>query len=145
MYLDSESFAPKMPRLFAFLRAINAGPRRAVRMNVLRKVFESLGFARVTTFLGSGNVVFETRAQDLGALERKIERALRQALGYTVPVFIRTDAELRAIASLEPFEHSKTSGADLNIILLSSNLDEQAEAKLLPLKTATDGFCVRGR
>lgn len=71
-----------MPRLFAFLGAINAGPGRAVRMNVLRKAFESLGFVRVATFLGSGNVVFETRAHDIGALERKIERALRQTLGY---------------------------------------------------------------
>ena len=71
-------------------------------MNVLHKTFEPLGFVRVATFLGSGNVVFETRAKDIGALERKIERALQEALGYTVPVFIRTHTELKEIASLEP-------------------------------------------
>jgi uncharacterized protein (DUF1697 family) len=112
-------------------------------MNVLRKAFESLGFVRVATFLGSGNVVFETRAKDIGALERKIERALQQALGYTVPVFIRTHAELKEIASWEPFEDSKT--ADLNIILLANNLDAESKAKLLALKTKTDRFRVRGR
>jgi uncharacterized protein (DUF1697 family) len=58
-------------------------------MKVLRKAFESLGFARVATFLGSGNVVFETRAKNLGVLEQKIERTLRQALGFKVPVFIK--------------------------------------------------------
>jgi len=93
--LTSVASNRKMPRLFAFLRAINAGPMRVVRMNVLRKAFESLGLTRVTTFLGSGNIVFETRARDLRALELKIERALREALGYNVPVFIRTHAELK--------------------------------------------------
>jgi len=134
-----------MCRLFAFLRAINAGPGRVVRMTVLCKAFESLGFVRVATFLGSGNIVFETRAKNIGALERKIERTLQQVIGYTVPVFIRTQAELKEIASLEPFKDSKTRGADLNIILLASNLDARSKAKLLALKTKTDGFRVRGR
>ena len=131
--------------MFAFLRAINAGPGRVVRMNALRKAFESLGFVRVATFLASGNVVFETRAKDIGALERKVERTLRQALGYTVPVFIRTSAELKKIASLEPFDQSETCGADLNIILLANRVNRRSKAKLLALKTETDGFRVRGR
>ena len=57
-----------MARLFAFLRAINAGPGR-VRMSVLREAFESLGFTRVATLLGSGNVIFETNAGDIERLE----------------------------------------------------------------------------
>ena len=134
-----------MPRLFAFLRAINAGPGRIVRMSVLRQAFESLGFVRVATFLGSGNVVFETRRKDIGALERKIERTLQRALGYTVRVFIRTGAELKEIALREPFEDSETRGADLNVILLANNLDERSKAKVLALKTETDGFRVCGR
>jgi len=134
-----------MPRLFAFLRAINAGPSRVVKMDLLRNVFESLGFVRVRTFLGSGNVVFETRAKDIESLERKIAGALQKALGCTVPVFIRTQAELKEIASLEPFADSETRGFDLNIILLASNLDERSEARLLALKTETDEFRVRGR
>src|SRR6516165_2227895 len=134
-----------MPRLFAFLRAINAGPGRVVKMNVLRKAFESIGFVGIETFLGSGNIVFETRAQDSGALERKIERTLQQALGYRVPVFIRTRAELKKIASLEPFEDSESRGADLNIILLANDLNERSKAKLLALKSETDKFRVRGR
>ena len=114
-------------------------------MNVLRKAFESLGLVRVATFLGSGNVVFETRAKDIAALERKIGRILQQILGYTVPVFIRTHAELKEIASLEPFEGLDTHGADLNIILLANHLDDRSKAELLALETETDGFLVRGR
>jgi len=134
-----------MPQLFAFLRAINAGPGRVVRMNVLRQAFESLRFSGVATLLGSGNVVFETRAKDVGTLEKKIERRLQQTLGYNVPVFIRTHAELKEMAALEPFENSEIHGADVNIILLADKLDERSEAKLIALTTTTDGFRVRGR
>jgi uncharacterized protein (DUF1697 family) len=114
-------------------------------MNVLRQAFESLGFSGVATVLGSGNVVFETRAKDVGTLEKKIERRLQQALGYTVPVFIRTHAELKEMAALQPFESSEIQGADVNIILLADDLDERSKTKLLALTTETDGFRVHGR
>ena len=120
-----------MPQLVAVLRAINAGPGRIVRMNELRQAFESLGFRGVATFLGSGNVVFETRATDVGTLERKIERKLERTLGNNVPVFIRTPAELKKIAAFEPFEISEIHGADVNIILLADNVDERSKAKLV--------------
>lgn len=91
-----------MPRLVAFLRAINAGRGRAVKMGLLRRVFESLGFCEVTTFIASGNVVFDTGARDVKMLEKKIERKLRQALAYDVAVFIRSAIELRQIATFGP-------------------------------------------
>jgi len=112
---------------------------------VLRQTFESLGFSGVTTFLGSGNVVFRTRAKNIGTLERKIDRRLQQALGYEVPVFLRTRAELKDIAAFEPFETSEIHGAATNIILLPDNLDKTSKAKLLALKTKTDGFHIHGR
>ena len=84
-------------------------------MKVLHKAFKSFGFPEVATFRGSGNVVFETRAKDIQALERKIERTLQHALGYTVPVFIGIHAELKKMASPGPVEDSQTRGADLNI------------------------------
>jgi uncharacterized protein (DUF1697 family) len=114
-------------------------------MAVLRKAFESLGLTGVATFLGSGNVVFETTTRDISRLEQKIERRLQHALGYGVPVFIRTYAELREIATLEPFEDSEIHGADLNIILLADTLDKRSKATLMGLGTETDGFHVRRR
>ena len=78
-----------MFRFIAFLRAINVGGGRTVKMQSLRQVFESLGFSRVTTFIASGNVVFETTTKKTRALERKIERALKTALGYEVRTFVR--------------------------------------------------------
>ncbi len=63
-----------LPRFVAFLRAINVGGNRVVKMDFLRQVFESLGFSRVETFIASGNVVFDTGARNPKMLERKIEK-----------------------------------------------------------------------
>jgi len=114
-------------------------------MSVLRQTFESLGFLGVATFLGSGNVAFETRAKDVRRLEKTIESGLKQALGYSVPVFIRTHAELNAIVASDPFDKSLILDAEVNVILFAHNLDQKNRAKLMALATDTDRFRVRGR
>lgn len=134
-----------MPRYIAFLRAINVGGH-TVKMDLLRRLFESLGFSNVETFIASGNVVFETRSKDAQALERKIENSLRQALGYEVATFIRTDAELAAIASYEPFGQSALdAAAALNIAFLADRLDDKSKQRLMALRTDVDDFHVHGR
>jgi uncharacterized protein (DUF1697 family) len=114
-------------------------------MHVLREAFESLGFSRVATFLGSGNVIFETTAKDVTAVDKKIERRLSRVLGRQVSVFIRTLQELKEIAALEPFDDSQIRGASVNVIFLARNLDGKSKAGLMALRTDTDGFRVHGR
>jgi uncharacterized protein (DUF1697 family) len=114
-------------------------------MSVLRQTFESLGFFGVATFLGSGNVVFETRAKDVRRLEKTIESKLKQALGYSVPVFIRTHAELNAIVASDPIDKRLMLDVDVNVILLAHNLDQKDRTKLMALATKTDRFRVHGR
>jgi uncharacterized protein (DUF1697 family) len=135
-----------MPRYIAFLRAINVGGHHAVRMDLLRHLFESLGFSNVETFIASGNVVFETGSKNAQALERKIEDKLREALGYEVATFIRTSAELGTVANYKSFSQSDLDGAvALNIAFLASGPDDQSTQKLMALRTESDDFHVHGR
>jgi uncharacterized protein (DUF1697 family) len=132
-------------RYVAFLRAINVGGR-TVAMDSLRSLFASLGFANVETFIASGNVVFESASKDARALEWKIEKSLHEALGFEVAVFIRTCAELAAIADYKPFSQSALdAAAALNIAFLADVLDEESGRKVSALRTDTDDFHVRGR
>lgn len=115
-------------------------------MDLLRHIFESLGFSHVVTFIASGNVIFETGAGDIRMLEKKIERKLQSALGHHVSVFIRSPAELRDIAAFEPFAVSQMQGgAGVNIIFLGKALDERTRQSVLALHGATDEFQVHGR
>ena len=135
-----------MSRFIALLRAINVGRGRTVRMQSLRQIFESLGFSGVATFIASGNVIFEARTKNTKRLERKIEKRLREVLGYEVPTFIRREAELAKIANYQPFRQSKLDAAvHINIILLADRLDQKFKQKVIALRTNTDVFEVHGR
>ncbi|HEV2861900.1 MAG TPA: DUF1697 domain-containing protein [Pyrinomonadaceae bacterium] len=132
-----------MPLFFAFLRAINVGGRR-VAMDDLRRVFESLGYSSVETFIASGNVIFEAEGRGAAALEDEIEDALRAALGYEVTTFVRTGAELAAVASREPFGREE-DGAALNVAFLKETPGRDASRKLSALRTEADDFRLVGR
>jgi uncharacterized protein (DUF1697 family) len=134
-----------MPRLIALLRAINVGGH-TVRMSALRAVFETLGYTGVETFIASGNVVFETRARNTPALEKKIEAGLKKALGYDAAVFIRSPAELAAIAAHRPFTRAEMDSADqMNILFMKTPLEAEARKKVRGLSTGSDLFKAKGR
>jgi uncharacterized protein (DUF1697 family) len=135
-----------MFRFIAFLRAINVGGGRTVKMQSLRQIFESLGFFNVATFIASGNVVFETTTKRTETLERKIEKALKEALGYEVRTFVRGEDELAKIANYRPFPGSKFDETwQSNIIFLADNLNTKLKQNVKALRTKTDEFEVHGR
>jgi uncharacterized protein (DUF1697 family) len=90
-----------MTQYVAFPRGINAG--HSMKMEDLRKVFESLGYRAVKTVLASGNVLFETE-ETKGSLIGQIEDALTARFDARIPVVIRTRAELERLAAANPFE-----------------------------------------
>jgi uncharacterized protein (DUF1697 family) len=134
-----------MPRLIAFLRAINVGGH-TVTMAQLRKEFEALGFEDVETFIASGNVLFSARSAKPGALEKKIEARLRASLGYEVATFVRTLGEVAAIAAYRPFpeEQIKNAGA-FCVGFLSAPLDAAATRALMAFTNDIDAFHTHGR
>jgi uncharacterized protein (DUF1697 family) len=132
-------------RYIAFLRAINVGGR-TVKMDVLRQLFEHIGFSNVETFIASGNVIFETGLPSTRALEAKIGKALQEALGYDVAAFVRTDAQIAQLAAYKPFKQSALdSAAALNIAFIDGPLEPAAKQNLFAFKTDMDDFHVRDR
>ncbi|HEY9151560.1 MAG TPA: DUF1697 domain-containing protein [Anaerolineales bacterium] len=129
-----------MTKHIAFLRAINVGGH-TVKMDVLRQLFESLGFSNVETFIASGNVLFETNSKNADDLETKIESRLRETLGYDVATFVRTDADLKAVAVYKPFPQSQLDAATaFNVAFLKESLDNKTKQKVMALRSAIDDF-----
>lgn len=93
----------KTTKYIAFLRGINIGGHN-VKMERLRELFVELGLTHVRSYIQSGNVCFETTEADRDRLTRKIEERLRDALGYDVPTFLRTVAEVERAMELDPFQ-----------------------------------------
>jgi len=132
------------PRLIAFLRAINVGGH-TVTMAALRKEFEALGLKDVETFIASGNVIFTSGSTDRAALEQEIEARLRAALGYEVATFIRTAAEVTAIAAYKAFpEAQRRDAGALCVGFLSEPLGAAAKRTLMAFTTDIDAFHTKG-
>lgn len=130
----------------AFLRAINVGGH-VVKMAELRRLFESVGLDEVETFIASGNVVFESTAKTDRAFEQKIEAHLKKGLGYHVDTFVRSLAELRAIAEYQPFKASEfdLDRSSLYVGFLATRPSPEAARKLNALRTDTEAFHAHGR
>jgi len=129
-----------MTKYITFLRAINVGGH-TVKMDHLREIFESMGFASVETFIASGNVIFESRSKDVDLLVKKIEKGLQESLGFQVATFIRSDSELAAIANYKPFPKSQMDSATaLNVAFLSKPLEGKAEKTMMTLRSNIDDF-----
>lgn len=91
----------RVARFVAFLRAVNVGARR-VAMTVARGVLQKLGCANVSSFVNSGNLLFDATGTPTG-LETTIRAALEDAFTLELTTFVRTERQVRALATAEPF------------------------------------------
>jgi uncharacterized protein (DUF1697 family) len=131
-------------RYVAFLRAINVGGH-IVKMDQLRKLFEAMGFSNVTTFIASGNVIFDSPAKSAPALEKKISAALEKALGYPVATFVRTPAEMAQIAECTPYKPSDLDEGSLYVCLLPEVVSAAEKKTIAAMETAVDALRVTQR
>ena len=129
-----------MARYVAFLRAINVGGR-FIRMAALAEHFRALGHAGVSTYISSGNVIFETRARRGDRVATALETGLQPRLGFMSEAFVRTPAEVRALAATAA-DHQEAvgPGGEVNVFFLRDALTPAQQAALLALRNEVDDF-----
>jgi uncharacterized protein (DUF1697 family) len=134
-----------MPTHAAFLRAVNLGANRQVRSKELCACLERDGFEDAASFRTSGNVVFTAKGS-AGQLTKRVERALAAEFGFEVPVFLRTEAQLRKIATATPFPNRAVTASKgkLQVALLASKPSANASREVLALASEEDHLAVDG-
>jgi len=125
---------------------MNLGGRR-ITNDDLRSHFEALKCKEVATFRASGNVIFAVDGKSPAKLTVRLEDGLADALGYEVPVFLRSAKELLAVAAHEPFEAKAldASAGKLQIALLTKKPAGEAVERASALSTEADRLAVEGR
>ena len=88
-------------RYVALLRGINVGGKNLVPMADLRAAMEHAGFDAVTTYIQSGNVLFESAAP-ARSLEGAVEQVLEDRFGYPILVVVRSHAQLARVVGQAP-------------------------------------------
>lgn len=97
-----------MTQFIALLRAVNVGGTGKLPMTELKAMCEAAGFAKVKTYIASGNVVFTstlTEAKVKAALEAK----LADYAGKPVGVVVRTADEMAAVLKHNAFPKAATN------------------------------------
>ena len=126
-----------MPTHISFLRGINVGGNKKIRMADLKALYEALGFSNVTTYVQSGNVVFDADSDDVAALIARIEAAIAERFGFDVTVLLRTADDLRDILDGNPFPG--VAAAKLHVLFLTAAPDPAvAETLTVPVVDGED-------
>ena len=135
-----------VPRHVAFLRAINVGGRRASSKQ-LTAALERGGYANVTAFRASGNLIFDADRESATTLAQRVDEALTKDLGFEVRSFLRSAAQVRAIAAFEPFAPNvlAKSHGKLQVALLAKPLPRRTRHEVLALATDADPLAISGR
>ncbi len=95
----------KLISYVAFLRGINVGGNKIIKMAELKKAFESIGFLQVQTVLASGNVLFASELTNLDTILKQIEINLEKAVGTKSPVILRTGGDIQHLIRTKPFKN----------------------------------------
>lgn len=128
-----------LTQYIAFLRGINSGRNPLVKMDVLRRAFEEFGFKNVTTYIASGNVIFEAQGTSLQALENRIEKGLPKAIGFASPTTVTTRDALQRLFDANPFRKIRTTPQTK---LYATFLKRKPEGLRFPVRVK--GFTILG-
>lgn len=89
-------------KYITILRGVNVGGHKKILMADLKVLLNQLGLTNITTYIQSGNVIFEaTEKKDV--LEQKIAKIIYENYGLDVPVIVIPTNVLEKLANINPY------------------------------------------
>ncbi|PCE65946.1 DUF1697 domain-containing protein [Sediminicola luteus] len=92
-----------MQKFIAFLRGINVGGHRIIKMAELRQVLAQAGYAEVRTYIQSGNLVFASKELDAGKHAQNLTQLIFDHFGFEVPVMVLLPKDVERILASNPY------------------------------------------
>jgi uncharacterized protein (DUF1697 family) len=121
-----------MNKYIAFLRGINVGNIR-IKMTDLKASFEQMDCTNVSTFLQTGNVVFNAK-KDIQDLKIILEKGLSETFNYKAYVLLYPFDSLSEIINQYPFERVETHHAYI-LFIENEVIFKELEAISMTLET----------
>lgn len=134
-----------MTTKIAILRGINVGGKRKILMKDLRELFTNLGYSNLKTYIQSGNVIFQTDKNEADIMiANKIEKAITDKYGFSVPVIIINPHTLAQLAANNPFiTDGETPINHLHLTFLKEAPSPENHTKILTYNYAPDQFVIK--
>lgn len=114
-----------MKTYISILRGINVSGQKLIKMDALKKMYESLGFTNVKHYVQSGNIIFSSETVKADSLAEKISSQVERDFGFQVPVLVMTKEELQKIIDENPFaRNAERDLSALYVTFLDGSLGE---------------------
>ena len=113
----------------SLLRGINVGGQKKILMADLKALYESAGFKNVTTYVQSGNVVFESPEKSCAELEKKIENAILKKYGFEVSTIIRDTNSFKKVIGNNPYSDISKKDPVLPYVIFLKDLPGSSSIK----------------
>ena len=133
-----------MREYISLLRGINVGGK-ALKMDGLLKVYESLGLRDVKSHIQSGNVLFNMNNDDAEGVKAELQNRIRSRFGLEVTVIMRNRRELRGIIERNPFVGSGGGKLDrMYVTFMEESPEREPPRNLRSDADTTDDFRIVG-
>jgi uncharacterized protein (DUF1697 family) len=120
-------------KYIALLRGINVGKTKRIEMKSLKELFEKMGFANVSTYINSGNIIFESQ-KPMKTIKYDIELNLINEMGYDIQTLIITNKELLKIVEKIPLAWVNDKNQRTDVAFLFSEVDSIKIIEELPIQ-----------
>jgi len=127
----------------ALLRGVNVGGNNMISMSSLKKSFEAIGFTQVSTYINSGNIIFNAKESDARKLEQKIERMLVKDYELSSKVVLRSLLEMEKLVQSLPRDWDGDSSWRYNVIFLRHTIDSEDILAELPANSDVEQVVYR--
>lgn len=130
-------------RYISLLRGINIGGKNIIRMAELRKSIERIGFCKVTTFIQSGNIIFDADISSTDRISEQISELIIREFGLNIQVLTITPDYLERVVEEVPF-----SGEELDkscCLFLSDSPETIPEDKIDKYAVNNEKYFYRNR
>lgn len=121
----------------ALLRGINVGGNNTVPMKELRAAFETMGYSNVSTYINSGNVIFESEKAEFS----KIEQTLKKVFGFSIETVVRSKENIQKIAKEVPKAWQNDKDQKTDVIFLWDGYDNKKSLEIIKTNPSVDTLC----
>ncbi|MCG8570894.1 MAG: DUF1697 domain-containing protein [Spirochaetes bacterium] len=134
-------------KYLSLLRGINVSGQKLIKMDDLKKLYLSLKFTDVTTYIQSGNVVFQSSINETEKIKDMIESAIYDQYGFAVSVQIKTARQIKEVVDHYPFKSIDpfAKGNKILVTFFSVLLDDKAVSEIKQYASANERVSYHGQ
>ena len=135
-----------MKTYIALLRGINVSGHKIIMMELLRKALEELDFTNISTYIQSGNILFQSHEKNTLVLENQIAGIIKKHFSFDVPVIVITQGDLKKVVHNNPYINQKIEDpAQPYVVFLSEVPTTEALDRLKAVDFGDDTFVNIGK